>query len=205
LIMGHLSSEQLIDLAEGVELEPAPATHLESCSRCRQQLADLRSTMAAVSEVEVPEPSPLFWDHLSRRVHDAVEGERVSAGSRGSSWNWLTGRPAWAGAFALAVVAAVFLVRSGYPTHQPDPSISAVSTSSKSLTDDAATFDDPSLSLVLDLAGELDWDQAREAGLTTHVGVDDDALAQLSDAERVELQKLLKGELANRGAWPGRS
>jgi hypothetical protein len=73
------------------------------------------------------------------------------------------------------------------------------------LTDDAATFDDPSLSLVLDLAGELDWDQAREAGLTTHVGVDDDALAQLSDAERVELQKLLKGELANSGASPGRS
>ena len=57
--MGHLSSEQLIDLAEGVELEPAPAAHLESCSRCRQQLADLRSTIAAVSEVEVPEPSPL--------------------------------------------------------------------------------------------------------------------------------------------------
>jgi hypothetical protein len=197
--MGHLSSEQLIDLAEGVELESS-APHLESCSLCRQQLADTRAAMAAVNEVSVPEPSPLFWDHFSARVHEAVEAERASNASRGS-WSWLTGRPAWAGGLALAAVAVVLLVRAGHAPRSQEPSASSVSvTEGKPLTDEPGTFDDPSLSLVLDLAGELDWDQAREAGLTTHVGVDDDALAQLSDAERLELQKLLKGELAHRGA-----
>ena len=66
----------------------------------------------------------------------------------------------------------------------------------------AAFLDDPSLSLVADLAAELDWEAAREAGLTTHVGMDDDALSELTSAERSELSRLLQGELSpsRRGA-----
>jgi len=193
--MGHLSSERLIDLAEGLEVEPS-FPHLQSCEDCRQRLADLRATMSAAAEVDVPEPSPLFWDHLSARVRDAVESESAAQPASGR-WSWLIGRPVWAGAFALMVVAVVFLARSG---RTPDPPPVASSTTSRVAIEEANAFDDPSLSLVLDLAGELDWDGAREAGLTTHVGVDNDAWTQLSEGERQELQELLKGEMANRGA-----
>ena len=194
--MGHLSSEGLIDLAEGVEVESS-LPHLQSCEACRQQLADLRATMSAAAEVVVPEPSPLFWDHLSARVRDAVDSERAAEPARGR-WSWLIGRPVWAGAFALVVVAVVFLARGGRIPIPPSATSSA--TGPKATNEEVSAFDDPSLSLVLDLAGELDWDGAREAGLTTHVGVDNDAWTQLSDGERQELQELLKGELANRGA-----
>jgi hypothetical protein len=70
----HLSAEDLVDLAEGV-LPESSAPHLASCDACRAQLADLRAMMTTAVEAEVPEPSPLFWDQLSRRVHDAVEEE----------------------------------------------------------------------------------------------------------------------------------
>jgi hypothetical protein len=60
--------------------------------------------------------------------------------------------------------------------------------------------DDPSLSLMANLAADLDWDAASEAGLTTHVGVDNDAVTELTDGERLALNQLLKGELAHRGA-----
>jgi hypothetical protein len=60
--------------------------------------------------------------------------------------------------------------------------------------------DDPSLSLVADLAADMDWDAASEAGLTTHVGVDNDAVTDLTDGERRVLNQLLKGEIAHRGA-----
>jgi hypothetical protein len=54
---------------------------------------------------------------------------------------------------------------------------------------------------VADLAADLDWEAAREAGLIIHVGVDN-ALGQLSSAERGELRRLLQGELSpsRRGA-----
>jgi hypothetical protein len=59
--------------------------------------------------------------------------------------------------------------------------------------------EDPSLSLVGDLAADLDWDAASEAGFTTHVGVDNDVITQLSDGERHELHQLLKGEMGRSG------
>ena len=39
------------------------------------QLARAARDDGGVAEVEVPEPSPLFWDHLSARVRDAVAAE----------------------------------------------------------------------------------------------------------------------------------
>ena len=63
--------------------------------------------------------------------------------------------------------------------------------------------DDPSLTLVADLAADLDWDAVVEAGLTTHVGMDDDLVLQLTDRERGELRQLLQmelGQLGRRGA-----
>ena len=75
--MRHLQSEELIDLAEGARPESS-ALHLQTCDECRSRLTDLRAAMAAAAHVNVPEPSPLFWDHFSARVRDAV----LAAGQR---------------------------------------------------------------------------------------------------------------------------
>ena len=60
--------------------------------------------------------------------------------------------------------------------------------------------DDPSLSLLTDLADELDWDAAVDDGLTVPVGAADVVVADLSDAERVELRRLLREAMSAPGA-----
>src|SRR6185436_3564787 len=70
----HLKDEELVDIAEGTRPESS-APHLGGCDSCRTQLHELRAMMSAAQEVDVPEPSPLFWDHLSSRVHEAVAAD----------------------------------------------------------------------------------------------------------------------------------
>jgi hypothetical protein len=196
--MRHLTSEQLIDLAEDGRAVSAP--HLQSCETCRNRLAELRATLSVAASVDVPEPSPLFWDHFSARVHDAVEAERAAGTSALGRWSWLRISPLWPGALA-AIVLAIVIVTSGGRPGQPvsapgGPTASAVGP----LGDTLSMDDDPSLSLMADLTADLDWDAASAAGLTTHVGVDNDAVIDLTDGERRALNQLLKGELAHRGA-----
>src|SRR5258707_1769981 len=74
----HLSADELVDLAEGARPESS-APHLAACGPCRARLNDLRAMMSAVADVDVPEPSPLFWDHFSQRVHDAAASEEMDA------------------------------------------------------------------------------------------------------------------------------
>jgi hypothetical protein len=197
--MRHLTSEQLIDLAEsGRAASSTP--HLQSCETCRNRLAELRATLSVAASVDVPEPSPLFWDHFSARVHDAVEAERAAGTSVFSRWSWLRLTPLWAGALA-AVVLAIVIVTSGGRPGQPVSAPAGPAASAAGPLDDSLSLgDDPSLSLMADLAADLDWDAASEAGLTTHVGVDNDAVTELTDGERRALNQLLKGELAHRGA-----
>lgn len=190
--MRHLTSEQLVDLAEGVRAELS-MPHLQSCEACRSKLAGLRATLAAAGEVDVPEPSPLFWDHLSARVHRAVEAERAhGTPTFGRWWSWRTA-PLWVGSLAVVVLAVAFATR-GRVSEAPAPAgaIAVVVESHAEVPDIA---DDPSLSLVADLVTDLDWDAAVEAGLTTHLGVDDDVVTELSDGERRELHRLLRAEL----------
>src|SRR5262249_19027976 len=66
----HLTPEQMIDAAESVRSVGIP--HLASCEPCRRQVAELRGVMSAAANADVPEPSPLFWDHFSARVTEAV-------------------------------------------------------------------------------------------------------------------------------------
>ena len=80
--MRHLGPDELIDLAEGTRPE-ADAPHLLVCDGCRRQLIDARAMLSAAAVVDVPEPSPLFWDHLSARVRQSVVEE---APPRGALW-----------------------------------------------------------------------------------------------------------------------
>ena len=203
--MGHLTSEQLIDLAEGTRpisnLSDLSMSHLESCSACQHTLAGLRATMSAVAGVEAPEPSPLFWDRFSARVHDAVQAGRVGTVSGLARWSWLRTRTLWVGAAAAAAVLAIAVgLRVDRPAGPGTLPPSTATANVEALVEGFGTADDPSLSLVADLIAGLDWEGASEAGFTTHVGVDNDVVSQLTEGERNELHQLLKGELSRSGA-----
>jgi hypothetical protein len=197
--MKHLSAGQLIDALEGL-----PPAHLETCASCRARLEELQATMAAAESVGVPEPSPLFWQHFSRRVHEATA--RESVGPSGWLSRLLFHGPWWVvtGAAAVAVLAVFVGVRE----LRPAPVRNAVASASEALTADGIDVpgptdnlvDDSSLSFVADLAAGLDWDGFGEAGLTPAIGGVDRALDQLSDGERDELRRLLAVEIGRPGA-----
>jgi hypothetical protein len=81
----HLKPEELVDLAEGTITESS-VPHLAACAACRGQLEALRVMTTEACDFEVPEPSPLFWDHLSSRVQDAIAADHQQS----SAWlRWL--------------------------------------------------------------------------------------------------------------------
>lgn len=196
----HLSSDELIDLAEGTRTE-ASAPHLGSCDVCRRQLADLRAMMSAAAQVEVPEPSPLFWERFSARVHQAVAVESA----RGWNWSWARFRMPIAAAVATAVlVIAVSSARLLAPhrpavPQPPATAFGAPVAAPATARDTLADGSDPSFRLVADLTENMDWEVAREAGLTAG-GSAEHAVTHLSAAELRELQRLLQEELARPGA-----
>ena len=197
--MGHLKLDQLIDLAEGPQ--PVSLPHLIECSACRRQLADLRAMMAAAADVDVPEPSPLFWDHLSARVHEAVAAEGAPRRARMWLGQWFRGRlamPLSAVTLAAVVIAAMMTLRVG---RGPDTRTGPPATFDEVAASEPMTWpEDPSLDLVADLAAEVDADLVVAAGFDTHEEASDKAVSQLTAGERSELQRLLNEELARRGA-----
>jgi hypothetical protein len=61
-----------------LEPEKAPAkvqAHVAECDRCRQELTELRATLALLDTWEAPEPSPYFMTRLDARLREAREAE----------------------------------------------------------------------------------------------------------------------------------
>jgi anti-sigma-K factor RskA len=193
----HLTPEQLLDVAEGTRAEHE-FPHLAACVVCARQLSELRSAIAAAAEAAVPEPSPLFWNHLSERVRAAVaeepRAERPGFPARG----W------WRFAAAAAVVMALMLVIAPALRRTPSPGMNSGSVESPAEllhTDVVLAFDDdPALTLLADLSAGLDWEAAAEAGLVPADGAVDGVVLTLSDEERLELHRLLEEALAASGA-----
>lgn len=199
----HLDLEALVDIVEGTS---PPPVHAETCDACRQQLADLRSARAAVADVDVPEPSPLFWDHLSARVREAVSAEPPLRSGFWEAWSW---RPATTAAAVVAV--AVLVVALGVSRSRPGDAPSEAARTTAVEPGDPGEIDaaplleltdasDPSLDLIADLSEGLDWEAATAAGWTTATGSLDHAFAQLNEAERATLQELLQEALSGKGA-----
>jgi len=194
-VNAHLTDAELVDLLDGGSAaERAP--HLACCERCAQKLADLQAVAADVRDVGVPEPSPLFWNHFSMRVREAI----TAAPSRQAETTapWLRAAALWIGVAAVVLAVAV-VTRPGQRALSSIESPPAVPSIAAGSTAEVTANDDPSLGLVADLASELTWEDVSEAGFTSHLGADDDALAQLSEDERRALNHLLKGELGRPG------
>jgi hypothetical protein len=205
----HLKGEELVDIAEGTRPESS-APHLGDCESCRVQLRELRAMMSAAQEVHVPEPSPLFWDHLSSRVHEAVAAE----GAPRPAWltTWRNG-PARAGhdlfggvlgsvcvvALAALLIAVALKPRTPSPIPATPPATAVADAPAIELLRDITSDEDVSLTLVANLTDHVDLDTVREAGLATR-GSAEDAITHMSESELRELGRLLKEELARPGA-----
>jgi hypothetical protein len=202
----HLKPEELVDLAEGTRTD-ASAPHLAACDRCRRELADLRGMLQSMAGEVVPEPSPLFWDHLQARLRVAVAAE--GAPSRLPQLAWLLRPrvlvPIGALAAVALAVAVTVTVRAPLPpfpdrpfvvaeTPSPSPGSELPGSSRLELLNDSLTDDDPSLQLVADLTATMDASAIGDAGLAVR-GSAEHAVTHLSASELRELQRLLAQEL----------
>lgn len=68
-MMRHLTPGELID---ALDASSGPSPHLATCNACRRMLDDLRALAVDVAGVDVPDPSPLFWEHFPERVRQAT-------------------------------------------------------------------------------------------------------------------------------------
>jgi hypothetical protein len=200
--MRHLTSDDFVAFAEG-SLGADRAAHLATCDRCRVEARALASTLGRVREIEVPEPSPLFWDHFSARVRDAVEGEGLDSRKPAA---WLTGR-AGIGlipvAAALVLVVALTLVRAPVmaPGSAGDVPLDLVAALPGPPPGPAALdADDASAEwmFVANLAEESSLDDVMQAGFEVGPGTTDSVVPRLSTDERRELVRLLETELGQR-------
>lgn len=183
--MTHLTSDELIDALEGL-LDASRQQHLASCELCRQQVADLGSVLTEARAVAVPEPSPLFWAHLSQRVRTAIDTEPQAAGGWREWMRW----PVLAPVAGLALVVAALAVN--VPRVEPVASVAQVEINTEPA--DVAR-EDQGFAVVADLVGDMDWDTAMSAGLAVAPGAADRAVLELTASEQQELTRLLKAEL----------
>ncbi len=195
--MAHLTPETFVDLLDGTRTDESEP-HLAACAECRRQLAGLRAASADVSDMEVPEPSPLFWTHLSARVRNAIEAEPRGVAAWFHGWSWRVASVAAIG--ALALFAATLVVRdirltSSRPSGIAELELPVADTAVAAVL----PAEDASFGLVADLAGDLDWEAAVAATLPARGGVER-AVADLTEPERVELQRLLTDALEHSGA-----
>jgi hypothetical protein len=198
--MTHLSPSDLVEYVEGT-LATARVRHVDACGTCRAAAADLSEIMRRAADVDadVPEPSPLFWDHLSARVREAVARERVG----GTAW-WLASlrpfAPVAAAAVLLVLVSATMVVR-----RQPPPA-GVEAARSVAVTEPGMDVDatiDPASNEVWEVltaaAADLELEDAHAAGLSVQPAAFDRAVQRLNADELNELGRLLQSELKRSG------
>src|ERR1051325_11695329 len=148
--MTHLTSDELIDAMEGL-LPSERQAHLSSCPECQQQLDELASVLNEAKQVSVPEPSPLFWQHLSTRVNEGIDNEAANAWPQWLRWQVLLPL----GAVAMLILGLMLLVP------KPDRS-DAVAIHDPVVSEPTA---DDNWGTLVALVGELDLETASAAGV----------------------------------------
>ena len=194
----HLTPEELIDLAEGHGAQTA-AAHMASCDACRQQLAGLHTALSIAADVAVPEPPAWFGDHLAARVRERIAADDPPVSKRG--------RPpffpvSWSAAAVAGVAAAVVLAmvmtapRNWSPGAPALPRVAGVD----AVLPPFGAPDDPALALVADLTRQITPEALADTGWTGHAGGIEEAVANLTASERLELRRLLEEALEQRKA-----
>jgi hypothetical protein len=178
----HLTAREFVDALEAA-LAPSRQRHLDGCERCRARLDDMEALTAdARASVGVPEPSPLFWQHLGERVREAAQDRGVRRGWSVRSVGVLAG-----------LAAAVLMLVLGTAPGAPEPATEPIAASA---ADPAAITGDDALAAITRLEAAASYEALREAAAPG--GDATDALfAQLTAEERAELARLLRAEIGS--------
>jgi phosphotransferase system HPr-like phosphotransfer protein len=194
----HLSESEFVEAAEET-LGPRRGAHLEICAACRDQAQALRAILRETAAMDVPEPSPLFWEHMVVRVRDGIAEEPAA-----DRFAWIRGgmRVFLSLGAAAAVVIAVFsgvqLTRAVRVNHTPAPVV-ALDTAVAPLADHIPETTDPANAEVWEVltaaASGVEFQDAHDAGMHVRPAAIDHAVQDLSAAERTELGRLLQSEL----------
>lgn len=190
--MRHLSPEAIVDVAEGCA-DAADTAHARDCDACRAKVGSVLDALRLAQSDAPPEPSPLFWPHLSARIGEAVRRERV----RVPFWRSRGWRLAPLAAAAALVIAAGLGVRmwpwaTGSTTPAADTAADAPVQALVEAPTGAEPDDDPSWLLVSELSSQVSVEDAEASGLVPPPGDADKALLHLDGAERVELARILR-------------
>lgn len=198
----HCRPDELMDVADGTRPDTA-LPHLAVCERCRRDLAGLRAVLADLAAVEVPEPSPLYWDRLSSGVRERVASVQPSPRRWFMlvPWRWVT--PA---ACAVALAMAVLSTRRAeMPRQEPaSPTVASGRTvAASAVADPAADAGSPDgealLAFMQELAENVDLDVVAATDLAPINGTTDAAVADLTVDEQAELHRLLAEALRRPG------
>ena len=207
--MSHLTDVEMVDLLDG-SLPPVRAAHVDACARCRESAAALREALTRAETVDVPEPSPLFWEMFSVRVHDAVRDAPIA--EPGGGWLAWAGTPGVKWAFSgalltLLLVAGVWQAtapkRTARAPHGATAVVSEMSPDAggvDSLDPAADPAADEAWDLVRTVADDVSWDDGTVDGMGMRPGSAERAVDMLTTAERTELARLLEAELKQPGA-----
>jgi hypothetical protein len=190
--MRHISVEELVDLAEGRNV-PGTASHLAACERCRDGVEQARLTIALARQVDVPEPSPLFWEALPHRVARAIDDSPRSWWTPVARWEWLRA-PATAWTVALVLVMGGLLAGLAQqgPVRRAAAELERVGASPEY---SVSLQDDESLSLLSSLTEKYEFDTLIAGTLSSRPGMAERAALDLSNGERTQLMRLLASEL----------
>jgi hypothetical protein len=192
----HLTDAELVDCLAGALAEER-RHHVETCGTCRSRVDLLCATVEEVERAEpdgIPEPSPLFWDHFSRRVSEAIAEEPPLR------------RSTWTTAVILGAAACVLFVSMWVQNRSVSPPADAPVAQVESApmaidSDRPADLDgDIEWSLVQVAADDLEWDSVSDAGIGARPGSAERMAIEMSDAERRELERLIEAELKQMGA-----
>jgi hypothetical protein len=203
--MNHLTHTEFVDLIEDPALLPADRRrHAAACDACRVQAAALGDALARTAADEMPEPSPLFWDHFSARVSAAVRDEVPAP----PPWVQRFRRPlvAWTAAAAMAVLIMMTVVWRA-TLHAPagarvapalvqapqTPARDAVQVASAGAGDNVDA--DEAWAVVRTATEGLAWEDAHAVGLSAHPGAAEAIALELTGEERAELRRLLAAEM----------
>jgi len=184
--MTHLSPEELVAALDG-PLAAATADHFRHCEVCRSALGVLTATLDRVkTDSDVPEPSPLFWEHLSARIRSATT--ETPAVAAGSWWQSIARPSALLG--AVAALALVIALGRAWPTSERvRPDAVRVAGAASAVVSDG---DDASWNAVAEMASTLSSDDVR---LIVGSAPEAPAVNDLTPKEREAFVKLLGVEL----------
>lgn len=132
-------------LDDGYEAaHPEIAAHLKECASCANELAELRSTMAAMDAWTAPEPSPYFDSRLRARMREAAEARPEGVFERlyafltfSTGWHM---RSAMAGALMLVLLIGGGSFAGFEIANRPQPQPSATVNDLKILDNNAQAY-----------------------------------------------------------------